>query len=212
MNLLQRAVNLATAFGVGDVCAWTPALSHIFPDASAVRPHGANRLTIVFGPVLEAGSPGLSAFVWKGLACHKPLTLTASSAALLSHGAPGSPGSADSSPGNMFTAALHPPTLSHQEGDWAGVVGSVGLIQTMNLLNTVLCNHPWCRAGDLLAVAELRSCSLLIKPTWRPGLFITNLYCLLFIRHHFIFLKLFHPTQLPSGSTIATSSHKIYIL
>lgn len=30
---------------------------------AAARPHGANGLTIVFGPVLEAGSLSLSAFV-----------------------------------------------------------------------------------------------------------------------------------------------------
>lgn len=63
VDLLQRAVNLARAFAVGGVCAWSPALAQIFPDVSAVRPHGENRLTIVFGPVLQAGSPGLSAFV-----------------------------------------------------------------------------------------------------------------------------------------------------
>lgn len=56
-------------------------------------------------------------------------------------GLPAAPGSADSSPGNMFTAGLHPhhPTLSHQERDWAGLLGPVGWIQTMNLLNMGLC-------------------------------------------------------------------------
>lgn len=121
VDQLQIAGNVTAAFGAGAVGAWTPALSQIFPDASAVRPHGANRLTMVFGPVLEAGSPSLSAFVWKGLACYKPLTLTASSAALLSHGAPGSPGSADSSPGSMFTAALHPHPVTSGKGlGWGG--------------------------------------------------------------------------------------------
>lgn len=61
---------------------------------------------------------------------------------------PPTPGSADSSPGNVFT-----PTPSHQERERAGPVGGAGLIQTMNLLNTVLCSHG-CSAGDLLAGAE----------------------------------------------------------
>lgn len=154
MDLLQRAVNLATAFGVGGVCAWTPALSHIFPDASAVRPHGANRLTIVFGPVLEAGSPSLSAFVWKGLACHKPLTLTASSAALLSHGAPGSPGSADSSPGNMFTAALHPPPCHIRK------VTGLGWWVVLAWSRQWTC---WIRCYVTIRGAELVTCWLLLN-------------------------------------------------
>lgn len=42
VDLLHRSVNLAPAFAVAGVCAWSPARSQIFPDASAVRPHGTN--------------------------------------------------------------------------------------------------------------------------------------------------------------------------
>lgn len=54
----------------------------------------------------------------------------------------------------MFTAALHP-TLWHQErdqgGGGGGLLGAVGLIHKMNLLNTVLSISP----RDLQSVAKL---------------------------------------------------------
>ena len=45
------------------------------PDVSTVKPYrvvSVCTLTIVFGPVREAGPPSLSAFMWKGLVCRKP--------------------------------------------------------------------------------------------------------------------------------------------
>lgn len=54
-------------------------------------------------------------------------------------GLPAARGSADSGPGNMFTAAPHPTRVAAGEGPGrGGRWGGVGLIHTMNMLNTVL--------------------------------------------------------------------------
>lgn len=139
-NELQTA---APAAGVGGVCARTPTLSQISPDASARKASRGKQTDNSVWPRPGGRIPQPKRFCvkrfWRVISPHDADGLFCSFAEPWGSQQP--PGVLTPVLGACLPLACtpHHPTLSHQERDWAGLLGPAGWIQTMKLLNTGLC-------------------------------------------------------------------------